>query len=537
MQKNILAFAFAVAFSTALAAQTMPLEAPDPTPFLETIRADDLKNLLYVLASDSLEGRETGQPGQRKAAAFIARQFDEAGLPRIADQNSHQQKILLTSETWDKCALSVGKTDFKNNFNYYVYPSKTEDLNEFSIEKIVFMGWGIDDAKYSDYANSTADLTGKGILIYDGEPRKEDSTSLISGFRKGSIWSSKWEKKAEIARKKGAKVVFIIDPNIAGSIRANKKALSGFSMTPKMVGSQAALAPVFFISQEVAEALIGKKLKKIVAARKQIFASGKGQTTPVEWKKQVQMNLDKEIEAIEGSNVLGYIEGSDPVLKSEIVVVSAHYDHLGKRDGGKIFYGADDNASGSSTVIEICRAFAEAKKMGKGPRRSVVCVLVSGEEKGLLGSDYYTTFPIFPLKNTVCNVNIDMVGRIDDAHKNDPNYIYVIGSDRLSTDLHRINETVNERFTKLALDYKYNAPDDPNQFYYRSDHYNFAKNGIPAVFFFNGVHPDYHRTTDTPDKINFEKMEKIGRLAFATAWEIANRQARIVVDGDLEKSK
>jgi len=157
-------------------------------------------------------------------------------------------------------------------------------------------------------------------------------------------------------------------------------------------------------------------------------------------------------------------------------------------------------------------------------------MLVTGEEKGLLGSKYYTDNPIFPLENTVVNVNIDMVGRIDEEHKNNPEYIYVIGSNMMSDDLHEINETANNTYTNLELDYKYNAVDDPNRFFYRSDHFNFAIKGIPAIFFFNGTHADYHRPSDTIEKINFEVMQKRALLAFYNAWEIANRPERISVD-------
>lgn len=208
--------------------------------------------------------------------------------------------------------------------------------------------------------------------------------------------------------------------------------------------------------------------------------------------------------------------------------MTAHFDHLGMR-GTDIYYGADDNASGTSAVLEIAQAFSQAKASGQGPRRSVLCMLVTGEEKGLLGSQYYTEHPVFPLTQTVANVNIDMIGRKDDKHA-DSNYTYVIGSDRLSTELHEINETVNRLYTKLELDYTYNADNDPNRFYYRSDHYNFAKNGIPAIFYFSGVHADYHRPTDTPDKIMYEKAETITRLAFHTTWELANRDERIKVN-------
>lgn len=229
---------------------------------------------------------------------------------------------------------------------------------------------------------------------------------------------------------------------------------------------------------------------------------------------------------VKGENVLGYIEGSD--LKEELIIITAHYDHLGKHDT-LIFNGADDDGSGTVAALEIAEAFMLAKKEGKGPRRSVLIMPVSGEEKGLLGSKYYTDNPIYPLKHTVANLNIDMIGRVDEYHDN-PNYVYLIGSDRLSTDLHDISEFVNEKHFNLELDYTFNAKDDPNRYYYRSDHYNFAKNNIPVIFYFNGIHEDYHKTTDTIEKINFEKIEKISRLIFLTAWELANRDERPLVD-------
>jgi len=229
---------------------------------------------------------------------------------------------------------------------------------------------------------------------------------------------------------------------------------------------------------------------------------------------------------IKGENVLAYIEGTD--LKDELIIITAHYDHLGKHEE-KTFNGADDDGSGTVSAMEIAEAFMLAKKEGNGPRRSILVMCVSGEEKGLLGSKDYTDNPIYPLENTVANLNIDMIGRVDDWHENG-DYIYLIGADRLSQELHDISEQINEEFIGLELDYTFNEEDDPNRYYYRSDHYNFAKNNIPVIFYFNGVHEDYHKVTDTVEKIDFEKIQTITRLIFLTAWELANREERIVVD-------
>ena len=211
--------------------------------------------------------------------------------------------------------------------------------------------------------------------------------------------------------------------------------------------------------------------------------------------------------------------------------VSAHYDHVGMKNG-EVYNGADDDGSGTVALLEIAQAFEKAKKEGYGPKRSILILHMTGEEHGLYGSSYYSENPLFPLKNTVADVNIDMIGRRDEAHKDSNNYIYLIGSDYLSTDLFNICEAVNTKYTHLNIDYKYNDRKDPNRFYYRSDHYNFAKHGIPVVFLFNGVHADYHKATDEVDKIEFDALEKRAQLGFSIAWEIANRDSKLVVDKD-----
>ncbi len=229
----------------------------------------------------------------------------------------------------------------------------------------------------------------------------------------------------------------------------------------------------------------------------------------------------------DSENVVAFIKGTEK--PDEIVVISAHLDHEGVKNG-EIYNGADDDGSGTVAILEIAEAFKQAADAGKGPKRSILFLHVTAEEKGLLGSKYYTENPIFPLANTVTNLNIDMIGRVDDRHKGNPNYVYLIGSDKLSTELHNISEAMNKKYTNIDLDYKYNDDNDPNRFYYRSDHYNFAKHNIPIIFYFNGTHADYHRPTDTPDKINYEMLENRTRLVFHTAWEVANRENRVVVD-------
>ena len=229
-------------------------------------------------------------------------------------------------------------------------------------------------------------------------------------------------------------------------------------------------------------------------------------------------------------NVLGYIKGEE--VPEELIVISAHYDHLGITKDGKINNGADDDGSGTIGILQIAKAFQKAVKEGNRPKRSILFLHVVGEEIGLYGSRYYVENPVFPIENTVVDLNIDMIGRVDDEHCDEKDYMYIIGSDKLSTELHLINEKVKEEFSDLVFDYKFNAKNDPNRFYFRSDHYNFAKNKVPVIFYFNGTHEDYHEITDTADKIDYPLLKKRCDHIFLTAWELANRDERIKLDKD-----
>ena len=240
--------------------------------------------------------------------------------------------------------------------------------------------------------------------------------------------------------------------------------------------------------------------------------------------------FSKKIKASE--NVLAYIEGSEK--PEELIIISAHLDHLGIDEHGKINHGADDDGSGTVAIMEMAEAFKIAKSEGNGPKRSILFLHLTAEEIGKQGSEYYTKNPVFPLENTIANLNIDMIGRVDDLHLDNSNYIYLIGSNRLSKELHFISEKVNDAYCNINLDYRYNKEKDRNDYYSRSDHYNFAKNGIPVIFYFNGEHEDYHKHTDTPDKIHYELLEKRAKLIFCTAWQLANQPHRLATDENHE---
>jgi Zn-dependent M28 family amino/carboxypeptidase len=285
--------------------------------------------------------------------------------------------------------------------------------------------------------------------------------------------------------------------------------------------------PVLFTSKLNATKVLGidsakfeKIIKRTAKKHKPVHFPGKS---------KFSIEVDRIASYPTSDNIIGYVQGSD--LKDEYIVISAHYDHLGMHKG-KIYFGADDDGSGTTALLEIAQAFTLAKNAGHGPRRSILFCAFSGEEKGLLGSEYYTKHPLVPLSNTILDLNIDMIGRLDSTYTalQNPNYIYPIGSNKLSSSLKPLLEEVNSTYTKLKLDYKYDAPDDKNRFYYRSDHYNFAKNNIPVIFFFNGTHADYHKSTDTMEKINFEKMQTITRLVFYMAWTTANQEERLKTD-------
>jgi hypothetical protein len=458
-----------------------------------------------------MEGRETGFPGNERAAQFINDYYNKLGTKKIGENGTHFQSVAFNWTSWAETKMVINNTAYRHLWDYLAFPATNDIMAPLMEDEVIFVGYGISDKNYNDYRK--AKVKNKVIMMYEGLPE--------TGKAIDESWTT--EKKLAVAKEKGAKFVLLIASDIKEKLGKNRRALLGPSLKlGKSENADITGANHIFISPKVAQDIWGDATNKVIKARDKGRASGKPKAVKV--KTRFSISNNKKIKTIEGKNVLGYIEGSDK--KDEVLVISAHYDHIGKK-GDDVYNGADDNASGTSAVMEIAEAFVQAKKDGHGPRRSILFLHVTGEEKGLLGSAYYAKNPVLPLENTIADVNIDMIGRTDKTYKDDPNYIYVIGSDRLSTDLHNINEQMNDKYSQIILDYTYNSEDDPNRYYFRSDHYNFAENGIPAIFYFSGVHEDYHMSTDTADKILFDKMANVARMIFHTAWELANREDRI----------
>jgi hypothetical protein len=503
--------------------------------YAASIKPEDASRHLTILAADWMEGRETGERGQKMAAAYLADQFKSFGLKPVVkegDGYSYYQKFDLEKRAWKNVSISVDTSKKIFLRDFYLYGDFDIPVEEKT--QLIFGGYGIDAVNYSDYRSKNGkfhtDIKGKTVVIFSGEPFNEDSVSAVTKTKTTSVWANDWRKKATAAKELGAKNVIVIVGNVDNDFKNRLDQIKvhlaqpTLGFTHKYRNSSAIFVPVSLAAQ-----MLGKttdELIKLRDERSKAIAAGKV------YKKEIipavfSLKVEVEKTKVSTENVLGLIEGTDK--KDEIVVITAHYDHIGK-EGDKIYFGADDDGSGTTALIELAEAFSMASREGFKPRRSILIMPVTAEEKGLMGSEYYTDKPVFPLKNTVADLNIDMIGRLDSIHKNNPDYVYIIGSDRLSTQLHKISEEANKKSVNIKLDYRYNSFDDPNRFYFRSDHYNFAKNRIPVIFYFNGVHDDYHKPTDTVDKIDFNKLTKITRLVFYTAWELANREERIVVD-------
>lgn len=455
------------------------------------IDAEGIEKHLNVIASDEYEGRETGKKGQKMAMDYLINQFKSFGIKDYSNLK-YRQSFSLVEQQNKGIELSINDKTFKLHNEFEVSPSILADTT-FSTE-IVYVGNGTEEV-YSKIKNKP-----EAVFIYINDTTNNWSLS----------------KAVALAKENGVNSVFYWDNNF--EIKAEK--FEHYYKKAKMTLKENVIYKA--ITVRTNEDFFNSYLEGINFNYKKI--NKKGSEKALGSSTKAYIKIKKPSEELTSENVLAYIPGTDK--KEELIILTAHYDHIGMEDS-LIFNGADDDGTGTVSLIEIAESFMNAKKEGYNLKRSILIMPVSGEEKGLLGSKYYTDNPVFPLKNTVANLNIDMIGRHDETHESDSNYIYLIGSDRLSQDLHDISEMVNSTYCNINLDYTFNEEGDPNRFYYRSDHYNFAKNNIPVIFYFSGVHEDYHKSTDTVEKIDFEKTARVARLVFLTAWELANREERI----------
>jgi len=466
----------------------------NPKPFAKEITAQGLKEQLYIIAGPEMEGRGTATEGERRAAAYIQSQFEKAGL-QPGFNGSYQMPFPVFEDSLLKIHLAVNGKDFVAGKDFSGNIGMLNNAS-FRFSEVVFAGFGVVNETRDDYKD--LDVKGKLVIVLSaafGRDLPAEVKNKINAF-----------VQQDAAERRGAAALLIVDNKIDPVPAKGNLYVNPYKTVYRI--------NTFTVSENVGNVIAGTTLTG---------------STPQVLKAKVDMDFVKQPNELTSYNVLGLLEGSD--LKDEFVVLTAHYDHMGEKDG-KIWFGADDDGSGTVAVIELAKAFAKAKAAGKGPRRSILFMTVSGEERGLWGSAYYGENPVYPLDKTTVNLNIDMIGRIDPdrAKKDSLNYVYIVGDDKLSSDLKPISEGINKKYTKLGLDYKFNEPKDPMRIYYRSDHYNFARHGVPIIFYFSGLHPDYHQPTDTPDKINYALLQKRTLLVFYTAWEMANRDAMLKRD-------
>lgn len=492
----------------------------DYSVYLETITAEDLSKHLYIYASDSLQGRGAGQEGHLLAIDYLSSFYKKKDINFHPKQEDYFQKFRIIKAPPSQYTLEYSHRKFASNkdlFTPFRFPSVVLDL-----EKLYYTNSKENTSQNLDVV--TWNKKGQIILYHFEESenlKEKSSSSKDKPYLSFKRIQNTLLRKIETLKKEGAQALLIHADFGETKIEWNGKPYKSIFDIFKKIRYGSGLNggyriadiydidfPVFFVGKGFLERnniqLEKHKKRELIKARGRI-------------------DYSYEAEIFESNNVLAYIQGNEK--PEEVLVLSAHLDHLG-REGEIIYNGADDDGSGTVAILEIAEAFQKAAKDGKRPKRSILFLHASAEELGLIGSRYYTENPLFSLDKTIANLNIDMIGRTDIRHigAEKQNYIYSIGGKRTSKQLHKISENTNQNLGKLEIDYRYDAPSDPNNFFRRSDHYNFAKNGVPTIFYFAGIHPDYHKPTDDPERINYDLLAKRTQLIFATAWELAYKE-------------
>ena len=520
-RRVVVALVAALLVAPLAAARSLPLPSPAS---VETINATELRLHLGFLSSPEVGGRYTLGPGIQVAARYLASRLESYGYRGAGPDGSFFQPYELETLKVDPAKSSVeltigGKTE---RIVYGDFATFSESEGE-ATGQVVFAGYGISSKSqnHDDYAG--LDVRGKIVFVASGTPEGVDSSKV-----------SEAEQGAEAAQAHGAKALLSLPPQryvqFLSSAAARDYILRHENVRLKK--SKAEGIPSAVLKPDAADRLLA--LVGLTSAQVFEVASKGGALAPRPVDATARVSIAVQATTQTAQNVVAVLEGSDPKLRDEYVALSAHFDHLKANAKGEYYPGADDDGSGTAAVLTLARAFAVERA-----KRSIFVIFHSGEEMGLLGSQYNADVaPAVPIDRIVANLNIDMIGRSRAAGDTDPrnaeltdaNSVYLIGSDKLSTELHRLSEQTNAETARMRLDYTYNDPNHPQQFYYRSDHWNYAKHGVPVIFYFSGVHADYHQPTDTIDKIDFEKLTRVARLVHATAWRIANLEHRLAVD-------
>lgn len=488
--------------------------------YSRTITAKELSDHVYRLASKEFEGRFTGSKGQIKAEEYIKDEFKKDGLqaPQISGKPTYIQDFTLDNCRWKDQRLLVNGVGFEVGKDFLFL---SDPVNIKGTYPVVFAGFGIEDSVYSDFGN--LDVKGKIMLVFSGEPENKEGNSVISG-RKEPSRKAYYFSKSAVAMNKGAAGVIIIARKDS-DFRKYLKNREYYDQNPNISYPSKEEDPLkhkeafsAYMDLKTAARLVNEDPKNLSAALHEVESSLK--TTAGRFTGSVGIDASSDCSPMLTGNVIGMVEGTDK--KREAVVVIAHYDHLGEKDG-KIYFGADDNASGTAAVMELAEAFAQAARDGHRPRRTVIFMCVSAEELGLYGSQFYSENPVIPLDSTFACVNIDMIGRVNPKLKDSSDYIS--GYAYLSEDIREVSRKNSHLMAPgLAdrMEFRAHIRGD-------SDHYHFANHGIPSLFYFEGLHKDYHEPTDTPDKILYDRMEKIVRIIFATTWDLANRTQKLKI--------
>lgn len=502
-------------------ASSLPLP---PAASVDTITPGEMRMHLEFLASPELGGRYTLSPGLNIAARYLASRLESYGYKGGASDGSFLQHfdVQTLKVDADKTSLELtvdGKTERIAYGDFATGSNSDADVSG----QIVFAGYGISapELGHDDYAG--LDVKGKIALVVSGQPSNVDSSKVGE------------QNQAEGAAKAHGAVALLALPPARYAqffkMPAAKEYILHREDVQLKTGSGYEL-PTATLKPDTADMLLAKI--GLTSDKVYEIAGKGGELAPKPVGATARLAVAVQSETETSQNVVGILEGTDPALRDQYVALSAHYDHLKTNSKGQIYPGADDDGSGTAAVLTLAHAFSIER-----PKRSILVIFHAGEEVGLLGSEYNTDVaPAVPLDKIVVDLNIDMIGRSRPAGDTDPRNkeltaadgIYLIGADKISAELNRISERTNADTVKLKLDYTYNDPNHPQRFYYRSDHWNYAKHGIPVIFYFSGVHADYHQPTDTVDKIDFEKMARVSRLVFATGWRIANLDHRLAHD-------